>query len=368
VIKNRICHITTVHPRYDVRIFHKECLALKENFDDIHLIVADSKGDETKNGIIFHDIGQNTSRIKRVFKNKKKIKRIIQGIDAEIYHIHDPELLLCAKILKKNGAKVIYDSHEDVPRQILNKTYIPKPLRKLISSIFERKENRIISKISGVVTATPYIRERFLANNKNTTDINNFPIINHIKFNDKWDSKSKTVGYVGGIFKTRGIFESLDSIKGTDIEFLLAGKFAPESLENECKEHESWKNVNYLGFIDRSQINDFMSKIRLGFVILEATPSYIVSLPVKMFEYMAAGIPFIASDFEYWKEVVKEDNCGFFVDQNNPDEIKKLIKSVIGNETLLKELGANGRKAVETKYNWEIEKRKLFTYYENLLN
>jgi glycosyltransferase involved in cell wall biosynthesis len=365
--ETRICHITTVHPRKDVRIFHKQCCSLANHFDDVSLIVADGANDELSGGVQIYDIGKIQGRVKRFLQSGKMALQKALEVNADLYHLHDPELLRIALKLKEYGKIVIYDSHEDVPRQILNKPYIPKVFRPLVSAIFEKHENKIVKKLSGIVTATPYIKDRFLKINPNLIDINNFPIIDNIHFNDHWEDRCRSIGYIGGIFKTRGIMETLEAINGTDIKFSLAGKFVPDSLENDCKNHEAWRNVKFIGYINRDEINEFLGKIRLGFVILEATPSYVVSLPVKMFEYMAAGIPFIASDFKYWRDTVEQDKCCFFVDEKNPEDIRKLLESIIDNIELLKEYGANGRKAVEEKYNWNIEKEKLFNFYKKII-
>ena len=162
----RICHITTVHPRFDVRIFHKQCKSLKKKFGDIHLIVADGLGNEIVYGIHIHDIGKNIDIKARIFKNHKIALKKALDIKADFYHFHDPELLRICKSLKQNGSKVFYDSHEDVPRQILNKYYIPVFARKVISKIFENYENKVVKYADGVVAATPHIRDRFLKINK----------------------------------------------------------------------------------------------------------------------------------------------------------------------------------------------------------
>ncbi|NLA24144.1 MAG: glycosyltransferase family 4 protein [Bacteroidales bacterium] len=362
----KICHITTVHPRYDVRIFYKECISLAKNFSEVHLIVADGKGDEEKEQIKIYDIGKAKTRKERFLKSSKKAIAKAIEINADVYHIHDPELLRIALKLKKTGPKVIYDSHEDVPRQVLNKPYIPKFLRKSISKITEKYENKIAKRLDAIVAATPYIRDRFLKINKNTIDVNNYPKIEDIEFNSNWENREFAIGYIGGIFKTRGIFETLDAIEGTEIKLHLAGKFSPASLEAECKAHNAWQQVEYYGFLDRNAINDFLGKVRFGMVILEATPSYIYSLPVKMFEYMAAGLPVVASDFELWREIIETENCGICVDQTKPKLIREKLLDLINNTTKLEQMGKNGRKAVEEKYNWEIEEEKLVSLYKLL--
>lgn len=362
----KICHITTVHPRFDVRIFHKECLSLNDEFKDVSLIVADGLGETVVNQIKIYDIGKAKNRKERFVKTVNKALKIAQSINADVYHIHDPELLRIIKKLKKSGAKVIYDAHEDLPRQILNKPYIPKIIRSFISFIIEKYENKNAKIADGIIAATPHIRDRFLKINTNTSDVNNFPKIDDIVYNENWDERELAIAYIGGIFKTRGILETLEAIKDSNIKLLLAGKFSPESLEFECRNHPGWKNVNYFGFIDRKGINNILKQARIGMVILENTPSYIVSLPVKMFEYMAAGLPVIASNFELWKNIVETENCGICVNQKDVNEIKEKLLKLIEDKKTLKEMGKNGRIAVIKKFNWNIEEKKLISFYKNL--
>ena len=364
----KVCHISTVHPRFDVRIFHKECKSLSNIFDRIYLVVADGLGDEEVDNIIILDTGKPSGRKDRFLHAEKKALTKALSTNADVFHLHDPELLRITSRLLKHKKIVIYDSHEDLPRQILNKPYIPRALRGIISNIVESFENRKAQRLNGIVAATPHIRDRFKKINRSTIDINNYPKIGDIKFHETWSMREKYIAYIGGIFKTRGIFETLDAINGTDIKLLLAGKFSPLELEKECPAHPGWENVDYLGFLDRQGINNVLSKARLGMVILEATPSYLVSLPVKMFEYMASGLPVIASDFPLWNQIISDSKCGICVDQTNPNEIKSKIEGIIDDISVLSKMGQNGRLSIENTYNWEIEETKLFDFYKSLIN
>jgi glycosyltransferase involved in cell wall biosynthesis len=363
----KVCHITTVHSRNDVRIFYKECMSLSNNGYDVSLIVADGLGNDIVNGVCIYDIGKEKNRFFRILRNSIKANIKAKEVNAEIYHVHDPELLLIVGGLRKITKKIIYDVHEDVPRQILNKYYLPKILRNIISRIFETFENIKSKKINTIITSTEHIRNRFLKLNLNTQAINNYPLLNEdILFNNEWNKKNKSIAYIGGIFRTRGIVQILESIKDTDIKLLLAGIFSPPELEYECKNHKGWDNVVYYGFIKREEINIFFKEVSAGIVILENTPSYIYSMPVKMFEYMASGIPVVASNFPLWKEIVELNNCGICVDPTNVKEIKESLLFLFNNKELCEKMGNNGRKAIEQKYNWNIEEIKLLEIYNSL--
>ena len=105
----------------------------------------------------------------------------------------------------------------------------------------------------------------------------------------------------------------------------------------------------------------------MGLVTLHPLPNYKDALPVKMFEYMAAGIPVIASNFTLWQEIIEGNECGICVNPLEPRAINKAIQYLIDNPKTAQKMGENGRQAVKQKYNWAIEEKKLFLLYEKLL-
>ena len=176
----KICHLTSAHPDGDVRIFHKECASLSNFGFNVSLIIPNTTSRVEKGVEIISFESKYKSRRERMTKTVKQVLEHALKHNADIYHIHDPELLKIVKVLKRKGKKVIYDVHEDLPRQILSKHWIPSLLRKLISITSEVYENRISKKCDYIITATPFIKNRFLKVNSNTIDVNNFPIIEEL--------------------------------------------------------------------------------------------------------------------------------------------------------------------------------------------
>ncbi len=361
----KVCHITSVHKSNDVRIFHKECVSLAANNYEVILLVPNADCRE-QNGVKIIGVQvEESSRIKRFLKTSKMIYRKALEIDADIYHFHDPELIRFGLKLLKKRKKVIYDVHEDVPRQILEKHWIPSFLRKMIASVFEKYENRSAKKMSYIITATPFIRDRFLKFNKNTNDIINYPILQEFNKVD-WSDKKNLICYIGGIFKIRGIEEIVRSLDNTKMGLNLAGLFSPPSLKNDIENLKSWNKVIYHGFLGRKEINNILSEAKIGIVTLHPTVNYIDALPVKLFEYMSAGIPVIASNFPLWKDIIEGNNCGICVNPLDVKEISEAINYLTENEDIACEMGLNGRKAVEEKYHWGTEEKKLMIIYEKI--
>ena len=244
------------------------------------------------------------------------------------------------------------------------------PLRKVLSVLTELFENFIAKRIDGVIAATPFIRDRFLKINSNTIDINNYPIIKELITSENTEQKENSVFYVGGVTRVRGIVELVKSLElcKEPVKLNLAGIFAPTELFDEIKQLKGWEKVNYKGFVDRVELKQLLFSSKAGVVTLYPTINYLDSLPIKMFEYMACGLPIIVSNFPFWIELLKNENCALFVDPKNEKEIAQAIDYLLKNDDIAKAMGERGKNMVLQKFNWEVEEQKLYKFYQNILN
>ncbi len=365
--KIKVCHFTSPHPRYDIRIFRKECTSLKKEGYDINLVVADGKEDEKIDGMSIFGVDKPKNKVIRVFITPYKVLRKALKLDADLYHFHDPELIIPALILLWKGKKVIYDIHEDLPRQL----FVQKNKgikRKLMEFFLERFENYGAKRFTALITSTPHIKRRFLRINPRTENINNFPILDELSTKRTNIIKENEVCYVGGIIKVRGIFEMVRALEFGDTKLNICGKFPTKELKNKAMSLKGWEKVIDHGFSSREQVSKVMERSIAGLVLFQAYPNHINAQPNKLFEYMSASLPIIMSNFKYWEEITNQYNCGICVDPENPEEVAKAIKQIKDNPEMAKEMGRNARKAVEEKYNWNVEEDKLIALYASILN
>ena len=104
----------------------------------------------------------------------------------------------------------------------------------------------------------------------------------------------------------------------------------------------------------------------MGIIVPHPIQRYKTNYPVKLFEYMAAGIPVIASRHGESAEFVKEGQAGILVDPLNPDEIADAIKRLVDDSVAAEAMGRRGRQLIFDKYNWENESAKLVVLYNSL--
>jgi glycosyltransferase involved in cell wall biosynthesis len=373
VMGKRVCVLTTVHRPFevDVRVFHRECKALSEAGFDVTLIAPHHR-DEVIDGILIVAIPSPRRRLVRMTLGVLAALRKAVQLDADVYHFHDPELILAGLLLRAKGKRVIYDIHEDVAGQILSKYYLPRWSRRLVSCLVDRMEKVASRAFTALIAATPPIAARFCASRRPIVVVQNFPLHKELApaASAGWKARSFAVGYIGTITEIRGIAEMVQAMgllpKGLPATLELAGTWSPDTLRQRVSDLPGWDRAKDLGFQDRDGVASLLGRARAGLVLFHREPNHEVSYPTKMFEYMSAGIPVIASDFPLWRRIIEEARCGLLVDPKNPKAIADAIAYILTHDKEAEAMGQAGLDAARFRYDWAAEARKLVELYKNV--
>ena len=364
---SRVAHLTTAHPRSDIRIFRKESVSLAQSGHEVHLFVADGRGDEQISGVLIHDIGPSGRRMLRMILAPLRMWRVARRMRATIYHFHDPELLPVGLLLRLSGALVIYDAHEDVPRAVLSKYWIRPALRKAVAFTFERFEDFAAAHLSAVVSATPHITQRFLRVQPRSVTISNYPLTEELAAPRDNPVRSRTVCYVGGIGLIRGAVEMLRAIELADARLILAGPFENATTEKLLRSLPGWRNVDYRGVVNRNEVRRIFEQSEAGLLFFHPEPNHVDAQPNKMFEYMSAGLPVLASNFPLWRSLLEDSGAGLCANPMEPGDIASAIRHVLDDRESADAMGKRGLAAVKTRFQWHFEQQKLAALYSDLL-
>ncbi len=357
----KICVITAVHAHNDVRIFHKECRALVEAGYKVVLLCPDFEGEEQ--GVICHRVLVPAGRLSRIRNSSRIFWKPALHEDADLYHIHDPELLPLAIRLRKRGKRAVYDVHEDLPLQILSKPWIPRLLRPLMATAARWYEGRAAARLTGVVCATQPIARRFPGSVlvANYPDPREYMALSQREVTPYLE-RPPYACYLGAISAIRGIVQMVEGTQKTPLRLQLAGRYESQDLRQKTEQMPGYSQVDYLGQLDRGQVMELMCRCRMGLVVLQPTDSYRESVPIKLLEYLLAGLPVIASDFPYWKELVGQESV-LYVDPTSPDAIGQAMNFLWDNPQLAKRMGERGRELVLNRYHLQGQIENLLHFY-----
>lgn len=288
---------------------------------------------------------------------------------ADVYHFHDPELIPVALLLRIQRKRVIYDAHEDLPNTVSYKTYIPAWLRTPLRIGVKVVEGFASRFMTGVVAATTPIADRF-SQARNRVVVRNYPLLEEFPpaVLESTATTGDYVAYVGArITEARGANEMVEAMgllpPNLPLRLKMAGDLDPPTLAEKLSKLRGWSRTEWVGVLGRADVAQLLCRARAGLVLLHPEPNYLNSQPVKLFEYMAAGIPVIASDFPVWRNIIESAGCGLLVDPTDSAAAARAIEYLWSHPAEASEMGRRGRVAVETKYNWDREAEHLLEFY-----
>lgn len=360
--KLKVCHVISGYYRNDPRIFQRQCKSLYEAGFSVCILTNDGQPEELIDNIPIYSTRVHwVSRLLvLLFAKKQYLQRAIE-IDADIYQMHSPELLSLGIALKKIGKKIIYDAHEDLPKHIIEKDWLPRIIRKPLSIIVENYMKRLLRKYHKIISPHSHVVQDLIKINPNTFLVTNFAKVlpsKEISLSE-YLLRKKVICYSGTVYLHSNQITLLEALKGlNDVSYNIAGYISPDYLEL-LSNHESFDKLNYLGRLEWANLRSFYDQARIGFVVIDykmnlgwKKGTFAVN---KIFEYMESALPIVCTDYDLWKEIVDEYNCGICVEPGNIKQLKEAIQFLLNNPQVAYEMGQNGRRAVFQKFNWSTQ-------------
>ncbi|MGJ8730407.1 glycosyltransferase [Listeria aquatica] len=372
--EKRIFMCSSVHVWSDTRIYFKEAKSLANKGFQVEFYALDFEGEKENIPNLEMHYLPALSRKER-YQHMRVLLKAFEESEAKNFHFHDPELLLLAKKIKKkygNEVKTVYDMHEHLPAALLTKQWIPRFCRPIVSKLVEVVEKYYLKWVDAVIYAEVSYKQNYAMNQATkTVDVLNYPVmppeiqeINSEKF---------TLIYVGVLTEQRGLFNMLELAKALrekgchDFKLKLIGpiftneeKIVDFILRNKLE--------NHIEQLDRMQYKDIWRhyyQSHIGLCLLHPTPNNLNSHSTKLFEYMAAKLPVIASNFPDFTRILAEADCGYTVDPFDPEGAADLVMKLKEDKHRSQEMGEKGFRAFEQLYSWQHESEKLVGLYEN---
>jgi glycosyltransferase involved in cell wall biosynthesis len=377
-MKKKISIITSGHPYYDERIFYKFARSLNKNGYEVSIICStvESEMDSVKDNNRI--IGFNGSNLKK-FVKLNKFEECLRNIKPDVIICCEPlPIFAASKIRKENKfVKIIYDVTEWYPENVAFKltgfkrytTYILLFFLNIIAS--NLSDSIIIGEIGKKK------RYELIAPLKRKKIISYYPVLEFFKYSlPILNNKMLVLCYAGLLKFDRGLNQILEIAERIAkkhnnllVTLKLIGKFNSSEDENSFKDRIKTiekVNVEIVGWCEYPNISNHFANVHLCFDLRERNFIYNNSLPIKIFEYMACGKPFIFTDIKPIRDEIDFTKCGFLVNPNDLEEIIMKIEKYFENKELLDQQSKNARSLVETKYNWEYESLKLLGLINSL--
>src|SRR5450759_1906053 len=375
----------------DVRV-ENEMLALTEAGHEIHLACYTRKK-RLENDVFGKAIVHRKQITSFIYKSsvgclkfpfyfnfwRKFIFRLCEKEGFDVIHINDlPLSKIGVEVKQKFNTRLVIDLHENWPALLKTAAHTQTILGKLLSSDKQwvEYEKEMLPEADKVITIIEEARNRVIGLGidparicmvSNTINFENLPVRPNKKNTD-----TLTLFYGGAINIHRGLQIVLKAIKmcvlkNIKIRLWIVGDGSyRKKLESISKVLNIDSQVEFLGQKPFHEMLEILEESDAALIPHLRTENNDASSPNKLYQYMYLNKPIISSDCTSLKRIINETHTGFIYKNDSPEELFLLLEKLSGDRKILEEINGNGKKAVLEKYNWNIDKGRLITAYNEL--
>ena len=373
----KVCHLTNVHSLYDQRVFYKEARSLAMAGYDVTLVGPgfDEEGG-CREGVRVVPVPVPRSLLGRMM-GLWRVMRAALSTGARLYHLHDPELLPVGVMLRVLRKRVIYDCHEHFSQTAHVRRWVPGILSGPLAFLLDRGEPLLAGWLDGVIGVVEEQHDRFRRVPFET--VRNYPRLELFPYREIQATNSdRWLLHVGTLSRARGslfLLEMMQHLRRThpQARLRLIGRY-----------HGAEERTDFLRELERSGLQDVVDcrpdgvphdrlaqMIRTHETGLLPTqpppPSMMPWLPTKLFEYLACGLPVVASALPAIRQAQGAHEWGSLVEPGEAEAYAAAIGHLLDHPEMAIEKGKRGRQLVEMQFNWQVEADRLTAFYERIL-
>ena len=372
----RVVHLSTVHHLHDVRITVKEAASLaRAGFAVTVVARAGEPVADRPDGLALEPLPATAGRVSRLLGVREAARRAIAHRPA-LVHLHDPELLAIVPRLRAAGARVVYDMHEDLPRQLMAKPWLPRWSRAPFSRLVAAVEPRLVARCDGLVVVDGAWLERHPG--PPAALVRNLPLAREVRARGEdpppVHRRPPRLVYAGGVDESRGATVMVramhaactDGAAPADARLDVCGPVRPPALGDALAALDPTRRTALHGWLDRPRLLALLDGARAGLLMLAPHPNYAHAYATKLYEYLRAGLPVIASDLPSHREVIERHGCGLIVPYGDVDALADAMRRLLTDDALTERLAAGAREAWRASRTFESEFDDLLALYAKL--
>ncbi|MDW8403145.1 glycosyltransferase family 4 protein [Chloroflexus sp.] len=378
----RIVHISTVHQPFDQRIFYRECASAAAAGYETHLLAPLPVTELERQGVHLHSVGAPADQrlglaLKRRWQRLRRAAALARQLQADLYHLHDPELIPLGLWLKATTqARVVFDCHENNTAYIRQKRHLQPFLRRGLELGMAAMERLAARSFDAIVTADHGVADLYLRRfgARRVVTIHNFPHLDLFLQQPPPDDEAPfDLVYHGTIPRyhlevTFAVAEALRR-RGRRARWLFFGKCPEAAWAQTELERRGWQADIVLdpNLVPHDQVAARVRQAKIGFIPLPDLPKFQHNIPTKLFEFMALGMPTVLSDLPPSRPFVGDGRCAIMVPPDDSEAYAEAIIRLLDDPALRREMGAEGRVRVINEFNWQREAQYLLALYAELL-